>query len=374
LKIILAANTDWFLYNYHLAHARFLREQGFEVVLVSPPGRFVPLLQEEGFRWLSWPVGRQSAGLISELNALNRLAGIYRGERPDLTHQFTIKPVLYGSLAARLAGVRRVVNTITGRGYIFLSNELRARLLRPGAQLFFRAAFARGCQVIFENEVDRAYFITNHLLRSQQAHLIPGVGADESRFTPIPEPPGPLVITFAGRLLWDKGIGLLVEACAMLRARGLEFRLVLAGEPDPGNPASIHEPPGRGGAARGEAEWWGFQSRIEEVYRQSHIVALPTFYGEGVPTVLIEAAACGLPVVASDLAGCRAVVEDGMSGLIVPLQNAPALADALEKLLRDPALRRRMGAAGRERFLRYFTHSIINRQTLEVYRRMMEAV
>ncbi len=369
-KLLLVANTDWFLYNHHLAHAIFMREQGFEVGLVSPPGAFSGLLAGQGFRWLAWPVGRSSTNPWHELAGMRRLAQIYRAERPDLVHHFTIKPVLYGSLAARLTGVPGVVNAITGRGYLLLSNELRARLLRPGALLFYRLALAGNCRVIFENEVDRAYFLSRGLLKERQAHLIAGVGADERRFTPSPEPPGPPVIAYVGRLLWDKGVGLLVEAAGLLRARGLEFRLVLAGEPDPGNPASIDEATLRSWAERGEAEWWGFQAEVEQVYRQSHIVALPSF-GEGVPTVLIEAAASGRPCVASDLAGCRAVVEEGISGLIVPLRDVPALADALEKLLRDPGLRRQMGQAARARFLERFTHEIINRQTLDVYKEII---
>lgn len=365
MKLLLVANTDWFLYNFHLAHAEFMREMGYEVVLVSPPGDYVNLLQARGFAWRNWTVGRKSLDPIQEIRSLSLLAQIYRSEHPDLVHHFTIKPVLYGSLAARLEKINRVVNSITGRGYIFLSKSIPARMLRPGVIFLYRYLL-RGTQVIFENREDQAYFINQKLARAAQSHLVTGVGADPRRFTPTPEPDGPPLVLYAGRLLWDKGIGELVQAGQLLRERGVKFRLAFAGETDPGNPASIPPSTLENWVEDGQVEWLGFQTRLEETFQNCHLVVLPS-YGEGVPTVLIEAAAAGRPIVASDVAGCREVVQHGVNGILVPPRDPTALAQALETLIGDASRRREMGLAGRDIFLQKFTHEIINRQTLGVY-------
>jgi glycosyltransferase involved in cell wall biosynthesis len=367
MKVILVANTDWYLYNYRLALARALYSGGYEVALVSPPGRFSALLEEAGFHWICWPVGRQSINPWHEISAMRSLARIYTTEYPDLVHQFTIKPVLYGSLAARFARVPAIINSLTGRGYALLSDEFKARLIRPAVRQLYRLAFQpANVHTIFENPLDQQYFIENRLAYAQRSHLIPGVGVDAQKFSPSPEPEGIPIITYAGRMLWDKGVGVLIEASRLLKQRGLAFRLVLVGEPDPGNPSNIQSETIEKWVQDGDAEWWGFQSTMETVYQQSHIVALPSF-GEGVPTTLMEAAASARALVATDISGCREVIQPGENGLLVPLRDAPALADALEKLICDPALRQRMGAASRRLALEKFTHETINQQTLAVY-------
>ncbi len=370
-KLILVSNTEWYLYNFRLSLARHLREQGYEVVLVSPPGRFAPLLEQAGFRWVEWRVGRQTLAPWQELAAAFRLARIYREERPALVHHHTIKPVLYGTLAARWAGVSAIVNSIPGRGYVFLGSDPKARLLRPLVKSFYRMVLkSRQSAVIFENTTDQQYFVDEKLVSASRVWLIEGVGVDPQIFSPTPEPDGIPVILFASRMLWDKGVGVLVEAARLLRGR-VAARVALAGEPDPGNPATVDDSTLRGWADEGVVEWWGWRGDMPAVYASSHIVTLPTMYGEGVPTVLLEAAACGRPLVASDVPGCRHVVEDGVNGLIVPQNDPAGLAAALEKLAVDPSLRGRMGAAGRRRVLDQFTTDRVNAATLDVYRRVL---
>lgn len=179
------------------------------------------------------------------------------------------------------------------------------------------------------------------------------------------------MILFAGRLLWEKGLADLIEAGRILRQRGVAFRLALAGQPDPGNPGSLTEDDLRAWENAGEAEWWGFQPRMEETFRRAHIVTLPTFYGEGAPTVLMEAAAAGLPLVATDQPGCAAVVRPGENGLLVPARDPAALAGALERLARDADLRAAMGAAGRRLAETTFAHERIHAATLGVYRSLL---
>jgi glycosyltransferase involved in cell wall biosynthesis len=368
-RVLLCANTDWYLYNFRLALARFLRQEGLEVVLVSPPGAYTAALEADGFQWIHWDVGRKSMLPWQELPALMHLVSIYRQIQPDLVHHHTIKPVLYGSLAARLAGVPRMINSITGRGYIFLGEGPRARMLRLLVSPIYRLALNPSYNtVIFENRVDRDYFIQHRLVPASQTRLIEGVGVDPERYQPFKEPPGPPVVVLAARMLWDKGVGVFVEAARILKHAHPKTRFVLTGIPDPGNPSSIPEEVLQDWHHAGIVEWWGWQANMPAVYQQCHIVTLPTFYGEGVPTTLLEAAACARPLVTTDTPGCDQVVTEGVNGFRVPPNDAQALAQALERLLVDPGLRGRMGQASRELVLQKFTHEHINHATYAVYK------
>ncbi len=372
-RILLNANTDWYLYNFRLSLAKCLRDCGHEVILVSPPGRFAGLLEQAGFRWIGWNVGRQTLAPWTETVALANLTGIYRQERPALVHHFTIKPVLYGSLIARILKIPAVVNSVTGLGYVFLRQELKARLIRQMARLQYRMAFSHpNCAAIFENDTDRQYFIRTGLVASKQSRLIEGVGIDPGLFTPAPEPGGIPVIVLPARMLWDKGVGTLVEAARLMRPR-CQARIALVGEPDSGNPASIEEETLNEWRQQGIIEWWGWRENMPAVYQEAHIVTLPSS-GEGVPTVLLEAAACGKPLVATDVPGCRDVVADGVNGLLVPPGDPAALAEALEKLIRQPELRKKMGEAGRQLILEKYTSQRVNAATLAVYGQILPEI
>jgi len=370
MKILFVANTDWYLYNFRRSLAQFLFNQGWEIVMVSPAGPYVASLEKLGYRWVSWEVGRQTLLPFQELAAINRLRAIYQQEKPDLVHHFTVKPVLYGSISARLERVTGIVNCITGLGYIFLSSDLKAHLIRPLAKILYRLTLrSSNCRVIFENESDREYFIKRKLVQLEKSHLIAGVGVDIEQFTVLPEPPGAPVIVFPARMLWDKGVGVLVEAARILQARQ-KVHVVLVGMPDPGNPTSIDEAMLRRWEQEKIIEYWGWRDDMSAVFQQSHIVTLPSMY-EGVPTALLEAAACGKPLVATDIPGCRAIVKDGITGLLVPVNDPLALANALDKLVKDPNLRQRMGTAGRKLVEEQFTDTSVNERTLAVYQALL---
>lgn len=365
-KILLVANTDWYLYRFRSSLANFLREQGNEIVFVSPPGRFIPEIRNWGFRWVAWHIGRKSVNPLIELKSIFELARIYSLEKPSLVHLHTIKPVLYGSLAARLTKVPALVHSITGRGYVFLGKDIKARLLKILVKRIYRFALnTRSSVTIFENETDRKYFLDENLVGLKNSSVVEGVGVDIDHYSFSTEPDGIPVVVLAGRMLWDKGVGTFVEAARLLHSK-ISARFILVGEPDSGNPASIHAGLLQQWADEGVVEWWGWRADMRSVFTSCHIVVLPSL-GEGIPTILLEAAAAGRPIVATNVPGCRDVVIDGSTGLLVPQQDALALAAALEKLIMDSKLRKSMGIAGREYVVKRFGSSKINQETYEIY-------
>jgi glycosyltransferase involved in cell wall biosynthesis len=370
-KICLVANTDWYLYNFRLALAKALRGMGWEVLLISPAGPYTDGLAGEGFRWIEWRVDRRGLNIWRELRSMINLAKIYSREKPSLVHHHTIKPVIYGSLAARIVKVPAVVDSITGLGYIFTQTGWKASPLRAIVMAFYRLALKQQkVHLIFENIHDQGFFIENRIIRVSQSSVIEGVGVDIHRFEPQPEVEGKPLVVMPARLLRDKGVEVLVEAAKRLRGKNI-MRFALVGRTDPGNPTHIDESQLENWAAEELIEYWGFRQDMVEVYRQAHIVCLPSIR-EGLPTVLIEAAASGRPIVASDVPGCREVVEHNINGLLVPPGDAQSLAEALAYLAVNPALRRQMGAAGRVKAVNRFSDEKIIAETVQIYHQTLD--
>ena len=371
MKVLLVANTDWYLFRFRLALARQLRAAGHEVVLVSPAGEFVASLQEEGFRWVAWNVSRRGMDPWREAAAVNALTRIYEQERPALVHHHTLKPILYGSIAAWRADVPHVIDSVAGRGYLFLSASLRARLVRPLLSSIFRWALSeRADLVTFENEDDLRLFLDRHWVHEGKTRLISGVGVDTDYFVPLPEPEGVPVALLVGRMLWDKGVETFVEAAKMLEPGG-GIRFALAGSPDPGNPSSVPEEALTHWAESGWVEWWRWQQDVRKAYAACAMVVLPS-RGEGLPVSLVEAAACARPLVATDVPGCRDVVDDGVNGYLVPVDDATALAKAIQKLVEDASVRERMGKASRRLAEEKFDVRLINGHMLNLYEQVLE--
>ena len=373
MKIILFANTEWYLYNFRLSLAQALRSEGHEVVLVSPPGKYSRRLEEAGFRWISFPLSRRGTNPLAELATIWRLRNLYRMEKPDIVHHFTIKCVLYGSLAARLAGMRSrtrksaVINAITGLGFVFIDQGWRAGGLRWLVNRFYRIAL-KNTQVVFQNEDDRALFLEQGLVTESQVCLIPGSGVDTARFGMEPARAAlPVVVVLPARMLWDKGVREFVEAAEILKAQGVPARFALVGDTDPNYPACVPEQQLNEWQSSGIVEWWGWQEDMVAVYRQADIVCLPS-YREGLPRTLVEAAACGRALVAADVPGCRSIVRQGENGLLVPARDGKALAEALCTLILDADLRQKMGRCGREIVVREYSLERVLGDTLFLYK------
>jgi glycosyltransferase involved in cell wall biosynthesis len=371
VKILLFANTDWYLFNFRLGLAQALRDRGDEVLLVSPDGNYASRLQEMGFRWVRFPMARSGLNPLIEISTIARLFKLYLKEKPDLVHQFTVKCVLYGSLACRLLGISAAVNSVTGLGYVFMEGRGTRRWIRRFIVAFYRLVLRRSW-VIFQNQDDRLVFLENHLVDPERVALIRGSGVDNQRFVPRPEPDGIPVVVLPGRMLWDKGVGEFVEAAQRVQADGLRARFVLVGDSDSENPAAVPVTQLREWEKKGVIEWWGWQENMQEIYAQAHIICLPS-YREGLPKTLIEAAACGRAIIASDVPGCREIVRTDENGLLVPARDAAALAASLKKLIQDSALRRTMGLNGRRIAENEFSMDLIITQTLNVYHSASEA-
>ena len=346
-KVALVANEDWGLYNYRRPLARALKEHGCEVLLICPPGRYSLKLSDLGYRVIDWNLRRGSVNAARELRAVAQLAGIYRRENPDAVHHFALKPILYGSMAALIARVPAVINTFTGLGFAFFDRRSGRRLLgilRPWLRFLLRR---RNSTTLFHTAADKNLFFQLGLIDRRRSGVIPGSGVDTRTFYPAPtavmrDP----VVLMAARLLYDKGIGEFVEAARILRKQGLRARFWVAGSLDPENPSCV---PGRvleQWRSEQIVEFLGHREDMPELLRQADIAVLPS-YSEGVPRFLLEAAATGLPIVASDIDGCRTVARKN-NAFLVPPRDSNNLAQAIARLVQDPELRMRMGLAARE--------------------------
>ncbi len=381
MKVILFANTAWYLLNFRLSLAQALRAAGHEVLLISPPGPHGAQLQALGFAWQALPMERKSLNPLQELRVLACLWRLYRRERPALVHHFTIKCVVYGSLAAMLARVPARVNAVAGMGYVFTNEALKARVLRPLVRGLMRLALnGCGARLILQNKDDMAAFARAGLARPALTRLVMGSGVDLTRFVPVrlgPAGPGwggkPLRVVLAARLLWDKGVAEYAQAARLLRAKGLPVVFCLAGEPDPGNPAAVPQATLDAWQAEGTLQGLGQVTDMPALLASAHVAVLPS-YREGLPKSLIEAAACALPLVATDVPGCREVVTHEVTGLLVPAKNAVALADAIERLYRNPELARKLGQAARARAVQEFDEQIVIQKTLAVYAELVGPV
>ncbi len=375
-RVLLLANTDWYLYNFRRALAGALRENGVDVVLVCPPGRFVPLLEEAGFRVRCFPLRRRSVAPWSQWQPVAALTRIYNEERPDLVHHFTVKCVLLGSLAARVTRVPAIVNAIAGLGFVFSSRGAYARLLRPAVKTALRLSLSGERQrLIVQNAVDRDLLVDGRLIDAGRVRLIRGSGVDVRRFRPgggqTPRNGG-LRVLLATRLLWDKGVGLFAEAARYLSRSDPEIEFLIAGTNDPGNPNSVPEEVIEAWERDGLVDFLGHVDDMPRLLRGVDVLCLPTAYGEGVPRILIEAAASGLPLIATDSPGCRDIVRDGVNGFLIPSNqdDVAPLVHAIRRLEANPDLRQAMGEAGRRLASDEFDEGRVIDATLAVYREL----
>lgn len=373
-RLLFVVNHAGFFISHRLPLAFAARDAGYDVHVATPRSKHVPQLQATGITWHELRLSRSGMNPIVEWQSFRRLCVLYRRLRPHLVHHVSSKPVLYGTIAARVTGVGAVVNAISGMGHVYAEGGLGRRALRSGISIGYRVALRhRRMRVIVQNREHLEFFVAQHWIREADAVLVSGSGVDLRRFVPLPADREAVVrIVLASRLLYTKGVGDFVAAARLLKQRKVDARCVVVGEPDPDNPASVSLDDLRSWHAEGVIDYRGRQEDMPSVFADAEIVCLPTYYGEGIPKVLVEAAACGLPIVTTDWPGCREIVKNGHNGLLVPIKNPVRLAAALETLVRDTALRRAMGSRGRERVEREYSLDTVIGKTLGVYRDLVD--
>ena len=371
-KLLYFITEDWYFCSHRLPLALAAQVAGYDVAVVTRVNEHGEAIRRAGIRLIPFNLSRQSMNPLSEMAVLARLAVIYRKERPDLVHHVAMKPVLYGSLAARLSGVPYVVNALAGMGYVFSSDQLMSRLLRPAIGKAFRMLLSSGrSRLILQNTDDCDLFVRKRYINEDRIRLIRGSGVDTAVFSPTPEPAGISLVMLTSRMLWDKGIKEFVEAARQLKTRGVEARFVLVGDSDPHNPSAIPNEQLTAWQEEGVIEWWGRRDDMPAVLAQAHIVCLPS-YREGLPKVLLEAASCGRPIIATDTPGCREVVRNGENGLLVPVRSTVELSDAIQSLIENPELRQKMGVRGREIAMNEFPVGKVVAETMMVYRELLK--
>jgi glycosyltransferase involved in cell wall biosynthesis len=371
-KVLFTFSDDRFFWSHRLSVARAVLRSGYEVVIATGVYAYGQQIQDEGFRLIPLELIRKNRSLLKEFRAVRQLRRIYREEQPDIVHQVAIKAVLYGSMASLGMNHMRAVNALTGLGYLVASSSAKAAFLRAIIWRAFRLLLNRPeKRLLVENQDDRNLAVTKLKIPADKVIVTRGSGVDIELFQPTPEPAEPPVVVLASRMLWIKGIREFVEAAQMLRGKGVSARFVLAGDSDFNNPSCVPREQLLEWQKSGTVEWWGHQHDMTLVFKQASFVCLPSHGGEGVPKVLMEAAACGRAIVTTDVPGCREVVQHGVNGLLVPPGDAPSLAAAIEQLLKDPERRRQMAARCRQKAVEEFSEAAVIRQTLGLYSELL---
>ena len=367
-RILFLLASDWYFYWHRLAVAERIAARGYDVHVAAPGGRFRAVIETAGLQFHPIQIDRQGLNPFKDIATIKGVVELYRGLQPDLVHHVAVKPIIYGSMAAKITNVPVIVNAMPGLGYVFVSQQLKARLIRPAVAAAFRLLVnARNSRVIVENHDDMKRWVAWRVMRPDRIVVSPGCGVDIDSFRPSPEPPGLPLVILPARLLFYKGVGEFIGAARILKARGIRARFALVGEGDEGNPACVPSDLLRQWQNEGVVELFGWHEDMAEILAQCHVVCLPSHGGEGVPRSLLEAAASGKPIVATDVSGCRDVVRDGENGFLVPARQVAPLADAIERLVHDAEMRRVMGERGRKRALAEFSVDIVAAQTLQVY-------
>jgi glycosyltransferase involved in cell wall biosynthesis len=372
-RILFLVTEDWYFRLHWIDLARATRDAGFEVLLAMRVQEHGQEIRQQGFKLFPIRLLRRSLNPIRESAAILELAQLYRSEKPDIVYHIAVKPILYGSVAARLAGITHVINVFAGLGYAYTGEGLKARLLRLFLGCGLKAAFMHAPSIaVFQNEEDCAQLTRDRIVKKSQTRVIRGMGVDIDRFKPTVNRDRKNIVLMACRMLWDKGVGEFVEAARLLSRRKLNARFVLAGRCDQDNPASIMPKQLHQWQEEGVVEWWGHRHDMPTVLGEAALVVLPS-YREGLPVSLLEAAACGKAIIATDVPGCREIVRHRVNGLLVPPRNTVALADAVAMLLGNEELRYELGRRGRDIAVKEFSAAAVTGRTLALYRELLHS-
>ncbi|ASG21890.1 glycosyltransferase family 4 protein [Nitrospirillum viridazoti] len=367
--LLFVVTEDWYFRSHRLPTARAARDAGFDVAVACRVAKDGPAIAAEGFRVIPLPWRRGSFNPLSALGDIRRLARLYRRERPTIIHHIAVKPTVLGGFALFLAGLRdsRVVATLAGLGLGLSGTGTKAALGRVLLRLALNAAGWRRGQALVVQNGDDAALLAAGWPRPPASRLIRGSGVDLTHYEELAEPLGPVTCAQVSRMLTLKGVEDLVAAVRLVRAQGTDLRLILAGAPDTDSPAAIPQATLNAWAAEPGIEWLGAVSDVRTVWARAGIAVLASRGGEGVPKSLLEAAACGRAIVATDVPGSREVAVEGRNALLAPPRDPVALAVVLARLAQDAALRRRLGLASRGVVDPEFGEAEVGRRMRDLY-------
>ena len=370
-KILYLVSEDWYFISHRLPMARAAQRAGYEVHVATRVSNYADRIRQEGFHLhpIHWRRGNMNP--VRLLTAVRETRRVYRSIGPDLVHHVAVVPTLIGSVAALGLPIVRL-NALAGMGFAFTSDTAKARILRPIARLILGWLLKRRNTTVLVQNPDDYAVVAALGVPKQSIALIPGSGVDVDVLTPLPEPAGPFTVGYVGRLLDDKGVRTLVRAHELLAQRGIVINTLLAGDPDPSNPASIPDPVLADWKRVPNLQLLGHVQDIRSVWAQAHVAVLPS-RREGLPKSLLEAAACGRPLIATDVPGCREIARDNVNAFLVPVDNAEALAGAIEKLMKDRNLRARFGAAGRQIAVSEYSSQRIASDIAALYARLLDS-
>ncbi len=369
MRLLYVVTEDWYFLSHRLPMARAARDAGFEVHVATRVTDGGAAIEAEGFALHPVPFSRGRISPLGAIATIRALRQVHRAIAPDIAHHVSLQAAVLASLAA-IGRPVSCVNALTGLGYTFTSGGAKARLLRPIVGALLRLLLNRPGQCVLVHNPDDRDGMLQLGIAAEHIVLVPGSGVDIEALQPKPEPPGPPVVAFVGRLLADKGIHTLIRAQRLLRQQGSDVELLIAGTPDPANPASASEQDAAGWGREPGITWLGHVSDIGALWARAHIAVLPS-RREGLPKSLLEAAACGRPMIAADVPGCREIVHHGGTGLLVPVDDAPALAVAIESLAKSAELRARYGTAARRLVADLYSAATIGRRTVDLYRSLV---
>jgi glycosyltransferase involved in cell wall biosynthesis len=370
-KILFMFTEDWAFASLFLDRAVAAKNAGYEVAVHVRCSEHRTVIERAGLQVIPHNISRSGLNPFRELVSVFQLVQVFRSFRPDVIHLIALKPIVLGSLASVFYPKAKIVNAPVGMGYLFASNDVRARVARPIVKLVLKSTLGRKrSMTIIENSDDRTSLVEGGFLHSNQIVLIRGTGVNLDVFRPTAEPAGSKIVVLIARMLRDKGVFEFVESARMIKRTHPTTLFWLIGDADPGNPASLTTQQLQAWNDEGIVEWLGYRTDVADLLTQVHVVCLPS-YREGFGKVFVEAGAALRAVVATDVPGCREAVEHQVNGLLVEPKNSVALATALIEVLDNDELRLRLAKEGRRRAEFEFSSATVNAQTLDVYQQVL---
>jgi len=374
LKIALVAPDDFSIWHFRKYLIKALKERGCNVYAISTAGEYVGLIESLGAVHIPVEMNRFMSPM-KDLKFLMALYDIFRTEKFDIVHNFTIKPNIYSAIAARVAGIKKIIGSVTGLGFVYSDNsELKLRRLRPVINKLYWLGFKLSDKVWFQNADDLAFFVSSHLIDKQKAVIIKGSGVnlqeywlyslDSNKIVELKKELGAnaltkFVVMVVARVVWSKGVREFIEASEILKEKYPFTKFILVGPIEKGSPLSVPQEYLREKEKSENFQWLGFRKDIKEILTLSDLVVLPSYYREGIPRSLLEAMALEKPIITTNSVGCKEVVEDGKNGYLIPIKDSKALADAIEVLINDDKKRADFGRYSRLKAEKEFDEKVV---------------